>query len=88
MEQMSVNPTLIFFEKDMEEEHIQKVVDKLHGRHLNKKDSMKEFIVTMKQISDILTHGNPQIGLMFQSGRKISITKVPGYINVPHTFNP
>lgn len=59
MEQMSVNPTLIFFEKDMEEEHIQKVVDKLHGRHLKKNDSFKEFIVTMKQISDILTHGNP-----------------------------
>ena len=41
----------------------------------------------MQEISAILSGGSPQIGLMFHGGKNFYIKSVPGFINVPFTFD-
>lgn len=64
LEETSIHPSLIFFEKDMEEDEIKKAVDRLHGRK-EKPAEFKNFVITMHAVSDILLNGKPEIGLMF-----------------------
>jgi hypothetical protein len=85
MAESSIHPSLIFFEKGMDERLIQRVVGKLHGRRVND-EKFKTFVMQMREISDLLMGASPNISLMFYPGNGYSHTMLPGFIHVPVQF--
>ena len=79
MIETGLHPSIIFFEKNMDEEKIQKVVQLF--------DANPQTLNIYQEINAILTGGSPQICLMFHPRKnQYLIKKVAGFIHVPYNF--
>ena len=76
-----LHPSLIFFEKDMSEDRIQKCIANLHGS--------PQIQNIFQEINAILTSGTPHLNLMFHPRKnQYLIKKVAGFIHAPYNFDP
>ncbi|CDW79089.1 UNKNOWN [Stylonychia lemnae] len=80
-----LDPSQIFFNKNMEEYQVQNCVRILQGDSLKQEDKMAHINV-LKVIGEALSGAEPAIYLMFGRYQSYRYDEIPGYISVPYQF--
>lgn len=80
-----IDPSLIFFNKNLEEYQVKNVVKILQGDKVIPEERI-QFIDTLKRIGEMLTCSEPSIYLMFGKYNSYRYDEIPGYISVPFQF--
>jgi hypothetical protein len=74
---------LIFFGKELFENQIQNVMQKLHGSNNKKENEDNIHCQQLQKINDILIECSPPLSLYFSKAKEFNCEKMPGYIIVP-----
>jgi hypothetical protein len=87
MRKDGINPSLVFFDNELQEHQIKKTVEILQGDKSKDEDLVK-YQSLLKDINEMLISTTPQLHLMFTNATEYSHDKLPGYICVPFGFDP
>ena len=85
MQKLSLNPALVFFDKNLKEHQIQKCVSIIQGDKV-KDDGKVSHSKIMIEISETLMSGQPLINIMFGPGLEYRYDQIPGFITAPFNF--
>lgn len=83
MAENSIHPSLIFFEKGLDDKFVVAAVEKLHVEDSTGKKKLLKNLDWLRETNTRLTSGYPQIGLMFTRKTTFNHKNIPGFIEVP-----
>lgn len=84
MRKDGINPSLVFFSKDLTEPQIQHCVKILQADKVVPEKQVAHFTL-LKDINDMLLSTTPQLHLMF-APKEYKYDEIPGFFNVPFHF--